>query len=119
MFVHSEKNSVPKVKLPFQQLYKAVLCHTWFGRLLSEIPAGNRPDFSYFFVFKSALDESSRSMTVLFMTECSAGPTLLLSCRDWDQALVETGLEKALRGSVAEVIQSKTALWSNPKKEKL
>lgn len=33
--------------------------------------------------------------------------------------MVKTGWDKASRGSVAELIQSKTALWTKPKKETL
>lgn len=108
MLMHSEENSVQKVKIPFRQLHQATLIHTWLGRLLPEIQSGHCSDPW------TQTDGKTRSVLILYLyldqtnhspqfTPCYDGvfcgsSSFAVSWLHWDQAMVKPGLGSGLAG---------------------
>lgn len=106
MLMHSEENSVQKVKIPFRQLHQATLIHTWLGSLLPEIQSGHRSDpwriekQSLFLFLYLYLDRTNHSPQ--FIPRCDGvfwgSSTFAVSWSHWDQAMVKPGSGSGLAG---------------------
>lgn len=107
MLMHSEENSVQKVKIPFRQLHQATLIHIWeVFYQKSKVGTAPTPEhrriekqglFLFLYLYLDRTNHSPQSPPPYDGVFCGSS-SFAVSWSHWDQAMVKPGLGSGLAG---------------------